>query len=75
MRWRKFERGTEFLKADFGEDDEVVHTGEEKFLPDDIVEDMLHEGCSESGDGLLAESCSPRGSKGGGCRGELWKTG
>lgn len=53
------------LGVHLDETDEVVYTGGERTVSDDIIAAGLHGGCFESEDGLLTEGCSPGVSKGG----------
>lgn len=46
------------FRMSFDEANERVDTGGQGTWPDEVVKKRLHEGCSMSGEGFLAESCS-----------------
>lgn len=59
-----FERGGRLVGVDFDEANEAFCTGCEGILRNDFVGGELRDGCFESGEGLFAEGCGQRLSKG-----------
>lgn len=70
-----FEGGDELVVLDLSESDERVDTRGERIVADNIVGGGLHDGCFESGNGLLDEDCSREVGEGGVCEAEWWGTG